>query len=250
MTGAGMGDCKKALKEAEGDFDKAIEVLRKKGQKIMAKRADRTATEGAVIAKAEGGKGIVVNLTSETDFVSKNADFIAIANRIGDIALANFPASLEELNALPYDDKLTVGQKTLEQAGVIGEKIEVGKYETLEGDTVVAYIHGGNRMGVLVGLNQVGELETVGKNVAMQIAAMNPIAIDKSDVPEAEIAKELEIQTEIAHKERPDKPAAMLEKIAMGKVNKLFFKAKTLLNQTYVKDSKSNVGKYSYEIVI
>jgi len=249
QTGAGMMDCKKALTEANGDLTKAIENLRKKGQKISEKRADREANEGVVIAVTSGNRnnGIVVRLSCETDFVSKNDDFVAIAKKIADIALTNLPADLEALNALPYEGGLTIGEKTIEQTGVIGEKIELSKYEKIETAAgtgqVLPYIHMGNRAGVIVALNQEGpDYVEPGKNVAMQVAAMKPIAIDKDGVDATVVEKEIEIGKEIARKE--GKPEEMLERISTGKLNK-FFKERTLLNQAYVKGSnKESVSDY------
>ncbi len=242
-TGAGMMDCKKALAEAEGDFDKAIEYLRKKGQKLSDNRADRATTEGVVIAlsSADGKKGIAVNLGCETDFVAKNQDFVAFAQKIADAALANFPATKEELLALDLGG-ITIGEKVIEQTGVIGEKIEVSKYETLEAELVVPYIHAGYKMGVLLALSQGGEAaEEAGKNVAMQVAAMNPIAVDENGVDSSIIEREIEIGKEQALNE--GRPEAMVEKIALGKLNK-FYKEQTLMNQQYVRDNKMDIKGY------
>lgn len=247
QTGAGMMDCKKALSEAEGNIDKAIEILRKKGQKLSAKRADREAKEGVVLAvtSANRNNGVVIRLSCETDFVAKTESFVALAQSFADIALKNLPADLDAFLALPYDS-ITVGEKVTEQVGVVGEKLEISAYakiETAAGEgQVLPYIHMGNRAGVLVALNLEGpdKIEP-GKNVAMQVAAMKPIAVDKDGIPQEKIDSEIEIGKEIAKKE--GKPEAMLEKIAMGKLNK-FFKENTLLNQAYVKDSKMNVGDY------
>lgn len=244
ITGAGMMDCKAALIEANGDFDGAIEVLRKKGQKLSLKRADREAKEGVVIAQvsADGKKGIVVKLSSETDFVAKNEDFIALTKKFADIALSNFPANKEELLALPFEG-ITVGEKVTEQVGVIGEKIELADYERLEAEQVVAYIHSGNRAGVIVGLSKASEAAAAaGKDVAMQVAAMKPVAVDKDGVDADIIAKEIEIGKEVARAE--GKPEEMLEKIALGKLNK-FYQENTLLNQSFVKgDGKQSVRDY------
>ncbi len=244
MTGAGMMDCKKALKESEGDFEKAIEFLRKKGQKVSAKRADREAKEGVVRAMVSDdmGKGIVVKLSSETDFVAKNEDFINLTNEFAAIALKNFPNSLEDLLNLEYKDGVTVGQKVDEQVGVIGEKIQLASYEKIEAPMVVSYIHMGNKAAVIVGMNKKDDsFVEVGKNVAMQAAAMKPIALDKDDVDADTIAKEIEIGKEIARNE--GKPENLVEKIAMGKLGK-FYKENTLLNQAYVKDNKMDVRGY------
>ncbi len=248
MTGAGMMDCKKALAEADGDFDKAIEVLRKKGQKLSAKRADREATEGVVLAATsdDNKKGVIVKLSSETDFVAKNEDFIKLAQDFAQIALDKFPNSLEALKALPYKDGLTVGEKVTEQVGVIGEKIELAVYETLEAPQVCSYIHMGNKAAVLVGLNKEDEeYHDAGRDVAMQVAAMKPVALDKDNVDQATIEKEIEIGKEQARQE--GKPEQILEKIAQGKLNK-FFQENTLLNQQFVKDNKKSVQEYLHSI--
>ncbi|GLR16912.1 translation elongation factor Ts [Portibacter lacus] len=243
QTGAGMMDCKKALTEANGDFEKAIEVLRKKGQKLSAKRADREAKEGVVLAKVndEGTKGIVIRLSSETDFVAKNEDFIGLADKIANIALAAFPATKDDLLAQDFDGT-TIGDKIIEQVGVIGEKVELAEYERLEAPQVLSYIHMGNKAGVLVGFNKASEkFEEAGRNVAMQVAAMKPLALNKDGVDSSVVEKEIEIGKEIAKKE--GKPEEMLERIAMGKLNK-FFKENTLLDQAYVKDNKQSVSAY------
>jgi elongation factor Ts len=242
-TGAGMMDCKKALKEADGDFDKAIEVLRKKGQKLSAKRADRAAKEGVVTAAVsdDNSKGVVIRLSCETDFVAKNDDFVEFAQKIAERALAEFPDSTEELLQLELGD-IAIGEKITEQIGVIGEKIELADYQRLESEQVVSYIHMGNKAGVILGLNQSGEeAAKAGRDVAMQVAAMRPVAVSKDDVTQDIIDKELEIGREIALKE--GKPANIVDKIAQGKLNK-FFKENTLLHQSFVKDSSMSVEKY------
>lgn len=248
MTGAGMMDCKKALEEAAGDFDKAVEVLRKQGQKLSLKRADREAKEGAVIALTSANRtsGVLVRLSCETDFVAKNEDFVNFAKNITEIALKNLPADTDALLALPYGGGITVGEKITEQVGVIGEKVEVSHYSKLETTAdqgqVLPYIHMGNRAGVIVALNLEGsEFVDAGKNVAMQIAAMRPVAVDKDGVSAELIEKEIEIGKEQARQE--GKPEAMLEKIAQGKLTK-FYQESTLLNQTYVKDGKMTVAQY------
>ncbi len=243
QTGAGMMDCKKALAEAQGDFEKAIEILRTKGQKLSLKRAEREAKEGVVYALVsdDHAKGVVIKLSCETDFVAKNEDFISLAKRIAEIALDSFPADRDGLLQLSIDG-MTIGDKVIEQIGVIGEKIEVASYEKLEAPLVVPYIHMGYKAGVIVGLNKNGgEFETAGKDVAMQVAAMKPIALDKDGVDESIIAKEIEIGKEQARLE--GKPEAIIEKIALGKLNK-FFKESTLLNQAFVKDGKRTVSQY------
>ena len=243
MTGAGMMDCKKALAEAEGDFDKAIEVLRKKGQKLSAKRADRDAREGVVLAvtTADKGRGVIVKLSCETDFVAKNEDFVALTQRFAELALDAFPATREEVLALPFDG-ITIGEKVSEQVGVIGEKIELADYQRLEAPMVAPYIHMGNKAGVLVGLSQSNEnFYEAGREVAMQVAAMRPIAVDKDGVDKTTIEKEIEIGMEQARQE--GKPENMLENIARGKLNK-FFKESTLLNQDFVKDNSKSIRDY------
>ncbi|MEM9823459.1 MAG: translation elongation factor Ts [Bacteroidota bacterium] len=248
QTGAGMMDCKKALTEAEGDFEKAIDLLRKKGQKMVAKRADRDAKEGVVIAQTSHNRnnGVVVRLSCETDFVAKTDGFVDLAKSIADIALKGLPNTVEELLALAFDGDMTVDGKITEQTGVIGEKLEINGYhkiETAAGEgQVLPYIHMGYRAGVIVALNQEGpEYIEPGKNVAMQIAAMRPIALNKEGVDQTVISREIEIGMEQARQE--GKPEAMLERIAQGKLNK-FFKERTLLNQAYVKDSKQTIDQY------
>ncbi|HAW20421.1 MAG TPA: elongation factor Ts [Flavobacteriales bacterium] len=247
MTGSGMMDCKNALVEAEGDFYKAIEILRLKGQKVAAKRGDREANEGLIISLTDDSskKGVITSLTCETDFVSKNADFADVANKIAAIALNSGVATIDELKAQSFDGNgMTIGDKVLEMVGKIGEKIDVSTFDTIEADTVVAYNHPGNQVASLVGLNVQGQQE-VGRDVAMQIAAMNPVAINQDAVSQEVIDKEIEIGKELARQE--GKPEEMLEKIAMGKLNK-FFKESTLLNQAFIKENKKSVGQYLKEI--
>ncbi len=244
ITGAGMMDCKKALVEAEGDSEKAIEILRKKGQKMSAKRADREAKEGAVIALVSDDRkrGVVVRLSSETDFVSKNDDFVNLAKSFAELALREFPSDKDALLALTYSEGMSVADKVIEQVGVIGEKIEIADYKNLEAEIVSPYIHMGNKAGVLVGLNIASdESFEAGKNLAMQVAAMKPLAVDKDGIDSSIVEKEIEIGKEVAR--QAGKPEEMLEKIAMGKLNK-FFKENTLVNQAYVKDSKVSVTQY------
>ena len=242
MTLAGMMDCKKALEESNGDFDKAIEIIRKKGQSVANKRADRDATEGVVISKvaANGKLGAMIVLNSETDFVAKNAEFIALAGKILDLALEKNPANLDGLKALRLDNT-TVGDKVVEYMGIIGEKIELAYFEKIEAPHVQAYIHPGNKLATVAGFSKAGLDLQVYKDIAMQIAAMNPVAIDKEDVPEKVITQEIEIGKEQA--KRDGKPENMLEKIAQGKLSK-FYKESTLLNQEFVKDSKITVRQY------
>jgi elongation factor Ts len=242
VTLAGMMDCKKALEEADGNFDKAIEIIRKKGQAVANKRADKEATEGVVLSKvAPNGKlGVMIVLNSETDFVAKNADFIALANKIVDVALANNPANLEALKSLSLEGG-KVGEKVIEYVGIIGEKLELSYYEKVQAEYVQAYIHPGNRLATLVGFTKGGADIQVYKDIAMQVAAMSPVAIDKDSVPEKVIAQEIEIGKEQAR--RDGKPEEMLEKIAQGKLAK-FFKESTLLNQDFVKDNKMTIKQY------
>ncbi len=242
LTGAGMMDCKNALKDADGDFDKALEIIREKGKLIANKRADRDAAEGVALAKVTDDKkfGALVVLNCETDFVAKNESFVAFAEKILDAALENKVESLEELKALKLDGN-TVEAQVTEQTGVTGEKLELSYYKCIAGETVVAYIHPGNKLSTLVSFNKAGVEEQVGKDVAMQIAAMAPIAIDEKSIPQAEINKELEFAKEKYRKE--GKPEAMLDKIAQGSLNK-WYKDVTLLNQTYVKDGKISIKDF------
>jgi elongation factor Ts len=246
VTLAGMMDCKKALEEANGDFDKAIEIIRKKGQAVASKRADREAAEGVVLARTSSGNqmGAMIVLNSETDFVAKNADFISLAGKILDIALEKSPANLEELKSLPIEGT-TVGDKVVEYIGIIGEKLSLSYYEKIEAAHVQAYIHPGNRLATLVGFNKAGVDVQVYKDVAMQAAAMSPVAVDKDDVSPAVIAQEIEIGKEQARRE--GKPEEMLEKIAQGKLGK-FFRESTLLNQDFIKDNKMTVKQYLQSI--
>jgi len=243
MTGAGMMDCKKALQESEGDFEKAIEILRKKGQKVAAKRADKEATEGMILAKTndEGNFGIVVVVNSETDFVAKSNDFTTYVKEVADKAIASKPKSLDELKTLDLNGR-TVVESLTELIGKIGEKMDIN-YEYIDAAVVSAYNHQGNKLATLVGLNKGGidKINEVAHEVAMQVAAMNPVAVDKDNVDEAIVAKEIEIGKEQARQE--GKPEQILEKIAMGKLNK-FFKENTLLNQDFIRDSKTTVGNY------
>jgi elongation factor Ts len=243
MTGAGMMDCKKALAEANGDFDQAVEILRKKGQKMSAKRADREATEGVVLAVVndDRNRGVIIKLSSETDFVAKNEDFVKLAEQFAQLALESFPADKEGVLALPYEN-MTIGEKIIEQVGVIGEKIELASYEKVEAEMVAPYIHMGNKAGVLIGLSKSDDsFFEPGRAVAMQVAAMRPLAVDKDGVDASLVEKEIEIGKEQARNE--GKPENLLEKIAMGKLNK-FYKENTLLNQQFVRDNKQSVAQY------
>ncbi len=240
-TGAGMMDCKKALVEANGDFDKAIEILRKKGQKVAAKRADRESTEGAAIAKVNADKtaGVSIVLGCETDFVGKNENFVALAHEMADIALnCN---TKDELLAADFGG-MTVAEKLIEQTGVIGERLDINAFEKIEAPFVGSYIHAGNKIATLVGLSaNVEGAEVVAKDVAMQAAAMNPIALNEAGVDASVVEKEIEIAKDQLRQE--GKPEAMLDNIAKGKL-KRFFKDNTLVNQAFIKDSKVSVADY------
>lgn len=244
MTGAGMMDCKKALTESEGDFEKAVDILRKKGQKVSASRADRETKEGVAVTKVSenGAKGVLLTLTCETDFVAKNDGFVSFANELLDLAVAKGANSAEELYALPFES-LTVAEKIVEMTGKIGEKIEVSHFEIIEAETVVPYIHSNGKLGVLVGLTNTSgtDVDEAGKDVAMQIAAMNPVALDKDGVDATVVEREIEVGKEQARAE--GKPEEMLEKIALGKLNK-FYKENTLLSQTFVKDNNKTIAQY------
>lgn len=241
MTGAGMMDCKNALVETAGDFEAAIDYLRKKGQKIAAKRAERDANEGIVIAQTNDDKtfGAVIMLNCETDFVAKNDEFNQMAANVIRIAIENKPQNLEELKAQMLNGR-TISESLTELVGKTGEKMDIAHYEFIEGGQVSAYNHQGNRLATLMGLSIPG-FEEVGHELAMQVAAMNPVAIDIDDVPEKVRERELEIGREQAREE--GKPEGMLEKIALGKLNK-FFKDNTLLNQEFIRDTKLTVGQY------
>jgi elongation factor Ts len=246
-TGAGMMDCRKALTETNGDFEAAIDWLRKQGQKVAAKRSDREAKEGVVIAQttADNKTGIVVCVSCETDFVSKNADFVAFGKSIADAAIANNVTNLEELMAVKIGD-LTVAALVDEKLATIGEKIGVTKFQRVDAAYVASYIHGAYRIGVLVGLDK--EAAEAGKDVAMQIAALNPVAVDASSVPADVIAREKDIVMELMKQDpkMAGKPEEMLAKIAEGKMN-VFFKEQTLTAQAFVKDSSKSVGDYLKE---
>jgi elongation factor Ts len=243
ITGAGMMDCKKALEEANGDFDGAIEYLRKKGQKLSEKRADRDAKEGVCLAltNSDNTKGIAIRISCETDFVAKNDDFVNFVQSIANLALAEFPADAEALLQLSYKGQ-SIADTLIEKTGVIAEKIELATYGRLEAAMVTSYIHTNNKAGVIVGFNKVSDaVEEAGKDVAMQIAAMHPIAVDKEGVDASIVEKEIEIGKEVARNE--GKPEELLEKIAMGKLN-AFYKENTLLNQEFVKGNKQNVAQF------
>ncbi len=240
MTGAGMMDCKNALIEAENDFDKAVEIIRKKGQAVAAKRSDREASEGCVLADAQGGYAAIVALKCETDFVAKNEDFQALTKSILNAAMAAKPASTEALAALTLDGR-SIADLVTERSGITGEKMELDLYEFVEGQMTVAYVHPGNKLASIVAFNET-EVETqVARNMAMQVAAMNPLSLDRTSVPENIIQQELEIGKEKARQE--GKPEAMLDRIAEGRLNK-FFAESTLLEQAFIDDAKQSVQDY------
>jgi elongation factor Ts len=244
QTGAGMMDCKNALVEANGDFETAIDILRKKGQKIAAKRGENDASEGLVLAQAtaDGKSGVVLALNCETDFVAKNEGYLNLVQSLLDIALANMPASVDALKALRYDDRLTVDEKITEQIGVVGEKLDLSSYATITADRVAAYNHPGNQLATLVGLNSNTDVaDDAGKQVAMQVAAMNPIALNKDGVDERTIEREIEVGKDLAIQE--GKPVDMAEKIAQGRLAK-FFKENTLLSQEFIRDNKMTVEQF------
>jgi len=242
MTGAGMMDCKNALAEAECDFDKAIELIRKRGQAIAAKRSDREASEGCVLADSKDGFAAIVGLKCETDFVAKNADFIALTKKILDAAMNAKAADAEALKAVKIGDR-TIAELITAQSGVTGEKMELGAYEFLSAPATTCYIHNGNRLASIVAFNEVAS-EQVLHEVAMQVAAMNPISVSRDDVPAEIKAKELEIGREKAREE--GKPEAILDRIAEGRLNK-FFQENTLLEQEFIIDAKKSVKQYLQE---
>ncbi len=243
ITGVGMMDCKKALEESNGDFEAAIEILRKKGQKVAANRSDRSANEGYVLGliTSDKTKGVLVALNCETDFVAQNADFGGFATKVTNVALDKMPATKEDLLNEQIDGR-SINDHITDMIGKIGEKIEIGCYEKVSGEFVYAYNHPGNRIVAIVGLNKkIDQAETAAKNVAMQAASMNPVALDKNDVPTDLIEKELEIAKDLLRQE--GKPEDKIEMIAKGKLEK-YFKENTLLNQEYIMDSKLTVSQY------
>jgi len=250
MTGAGMMDCKKALEESNGDYEKATEIIRKKGQLVAAKRADREATEGVVLANvsADATFGALTVVCSETDFVAKNEQFIQFAKSINDLAIAQKPSNIDAIKQLKLNN-LTVSEALLEKVGVIGEKIDLVIYNKIEAAQVIPYIHPGNKLATLVGFNKKLNDPQIGKDIAMQVAAMSPVAVDKDVVPAEVVAKEKEIATEQTRldKKNEGKPANIIEKIAEGRLEK-FFKDSTLLNQEFIKDSKVTVRQYLQNI--
>ena len=243
QTGAGMMDCKKALEEAQGDFEAAVDILRLKGQKVAAKRGDREASEGLAIAKANdnGKKAVAIILNCETDFVANNAAFGEVANNILTVAINESPASLDELKSKTFPgSELSIADKLTEEIGKIGEKIELSYYETVEGESVVAYNHPGSNLASIVSFNKPAG-EDITRDVAMQVAAMAPVAVNEDSIPAEIIAKELQIGKELAIQE--GKPAEMADKIAQGRLKK-FFKESTLLNQAFIKDNKLSIAAY------
>ena len=245
-TGAGMMDCKKALEESSGNFELAIEILRKKGQKVAANRADRDSSEGVAIARVSSDRtmGIIISLNCETDFVAKNNTYIQLANKLADLALGY--STKESFLSSKFDDKLTVNEKLTEQTGVIGEKIEIGSFKFLEANYVGSYIHAGNKIASIVGLSYKDDnAEIVSKNIAMQVAAMNPIALDEHGVSKDILDKEIEIAKDQLRQQ--GKPEAMLDNIVKGKI-KRFLKDNTLVNQIFIKDNKINVSQYAFSI--
>ena len=245
-TGAGIMDCKKALEESSGNFELAIEILRKKGQKVAANRADRDSSEGVTIARVSSDRtmGIIISLNCETDFVAKNNTYIQLANKLADLALGF--STKESFLSSKFDDKLTVNEKLTEQTGVIGEKIEIGSFKFLEANYVGSYIHAGNKIASIVGLSYKDDnAEKVSKNIAMQVAAMNPIALDEHGVSKDILDKEIEIAKDQLRQQ--GKPEAMLDNIVKGKI-KRFLKDNTLVNQIFIKDNKINVSQYAFSI--
>ena len=240
MTGAGMMDCKNALNEAEGDFDKSIEIIRKKGQAFAAKRGDREASEGCVLAAAKDGYAAIVSLNCETDFVAMNADYIALTKSILEAGVAGKPANLDALKALKIGDS-TIEELVVDRMGVSGEKMELSTYLSVTAPTVFAYVHPGNKLAAIVGFNKAGVAEEVAKDIAMQIAAMSPVAIDESGVTEDIKERELKIAREKAQAE--GKPENLLDRISEGALNK-FYKDFTLLKQDFVKNPKQSIAQY------
>ncbi len=240
MTGAGMMDCKNALAEANNDFDAAVEIIRKKGQAVAAKRVDREASEGCVLAAANGNFAAIFALKCETDFVAKNADFIALTKSILDAAIANKPANMDELKAMQIDGN-TVEQLIVDRIGITGEKMEAGYYEYISAPSTVAYIHPGNKLATIVGFNQESIDAQVAKDVAMQVAAMAPLAVNREEIPADVVAKEFEIAKDKAREE--GKKEEMLDKIAQGRLNK-FYQEATLLEQAFIKDAKMSIQQY------
>lgn len=240
MSGAGMMDCKKALEEANGDFEKAMEIIRKKGQAVAAKRSDREASEGCVLATDNGEFAAIVALKCETDFVAKNADFVALTQDILNVAMANKPATKEELLASTLADGRTIQEHITDRIGVTGEKMELGDYEFVTGASTISYVHPGNKLATVVAFNLVPEHQ-MARDVAMQVAAMNPVAIRPDEVPQHIIDRELEIAKDKARE--AGKPENLLDRIAQGALQK-YYKENTLLQQEFIKDPKHSIEQY------
>ena len=241
MTGAGMMDCKNALTEAEGDFDKAMKIIREKGKAVAAKRSDREAAEGCVLAKVADGFGAIIALKCETDFVAKNKDFVALTQDILNAALANKPASKEELLATALADGRTIQEHITDRIGVTGEKMELGAYEFINGASTISYIHPGNKLATIVAFNQADVEHQMARDVAMQVAAMNPISVRPDEVPQHIIDQELEIAKDKAR--QAGKPENLLDRIAQGSLQK-YYKENTLLQQEFIKDAKMSIEQY------
>ncbi len=241
MTGAGMMDCKNALTEANGDMEKAIELIRKRGQAIAAKRSDRDASEGCVLAAASEGFAAVVAIKCETDFVAKNDDFVGLTKKVLDEALAKQPSSIEELLAIEVDGR-TLQALITDRSGVTGEKMELGYYEFVKGATTVEYNHTGNKLATIVAFEQGDVDRQVARDIAMQVASMNPLALTKEGISEKVVAQELDIARDKARQE--GKPENLIENIAQGRLNK-FYKESTLLSQEFIKDNKQTVEQYA-----
>lgn len=240
MSGAGMMDCKKALEEANNDFEKAMEIIRKKGQAVAAKRSDREASEGCVLAADKGEFAAIVALKCETDFVAKNADFVALTKDILNVAMENKPASKEELLASPLADGRSIQEHITDRIGITGEKMELGDYEFVSAASTISYIHPGNKLATIVGFNQAAEYQ-MARDVAMQVAAMNPVAIRPEEVPQHIIDQELEIAKDKARE--AGKPENLLDRIAQGSLQK-YYKENTLLQQEFIKDAKQSIEQY------
>ncbi|PHR32151.1 MAG: elongation factor Ts [Fluviicola sp.] len=244
QTGAGMMDCKNALVETNGDFEAAIDVLRKKGQKVAAKRGDNDAKEGLIFAQTteDGKTGVLLRLNCETDFVAKNDEFRSFMQSLVDVAMKEMPTSVEALLGAPYNAELSVGEKIIEHVGVVGEKLDLNGFDVITADSVVAYNHPGNQVATLVGLNSSStDAQDAGRQVAMQVAAMNPMALSKEGIDKSTIDRELEVGKDLAIQE--GKPAEMADKIAQGRLNK-FFKENTLLSQAFVRDNKISIEQF------
>ena len=241
MSGAGMMDCKKALEEANNDYDKAMEIIRKKGQAVAAKRSDREAAEGCVLAADKGEFAAVVAVKCETDFVAKNADFVALTKDILNLAMDKKPASKEELLAAPLADGRSVQEHITDRSGITGEKMELGTYEFVSGASTISYIHPGNKLATVVAFNQAEIEHQMARDVAMQVAAMNPVAVRADEVPQHILDQELEIAKDKARE--AGKPENLLDRIAQGALQK-YFKENTLLQQEFIKDAKMNIEQY------